>query len=367
MKIGIDAHAIGTRAGGNETYMRELLSALACAPSGDEIVGLVNRGETWAPGGSVSMLPMPQAPAVLRVPAILPWTARRHRFDVLHTQYAVPPWCPCPSVVSIHDIGWIRFPELFPPLLRHRLAALTPGTLRRAARIFVLTEAIRHEIAEAYGVATERMDVVAPGVDPRYFERASEADLLRVRRQYHLPERYVLYVGALQPRKNLARLTAAFARLRDHGLPHALVLTGERTWLYGEVAGAIDALGIADRLRFTGYVESSHLPALIQAADAFAYVSLYEGFGLPVLEALASGTPCVASTDPAVSEVVGDAAVLCNPLDIEDIENGLVSVLSDDTLRRQLHIAGPKRAHVFTREAMAHAALAGYHKAVCAP
>jgi len=367
MRVGIDAHAIGTRAGGNETYMRELLASLASLPSDDEFVGLVGPGESWRPGGPVSIRLMPPAPSLLRVAAMLPWTARRLRFDLLHTQYAIPPWCPCPSVVSIHDIGWVRFPELFPPLLRRRLAALTPGTLRRAARVFVLTEAIRREIAEVYGVPASRLDVVSPGVDPRFFARASEHELLQVRKAYDLPKRFVLYVGALQPRKNLARLATAFARLRDRGLPHTLVLTGERAWLYGDVARDIESVGMSDRLRFTGYVDSSHLPALIQSADAFAYVSLYEGFGLPVLEALACGTPCVASTDPAISEVAADAAVLCNPLDVDDIERSLISVLSNAVLRQQLRIAGPGRAKAFTREAMAQAAVAGYRQALHAP
>jgi glycosyltransferase involved in cell wall biosynthesis len=346
--------------------MRELLAALASVSHGDEIVSLVNQGTCWNPGDAVSVIHMPNVPSAIRLAILLPWMARRHGFDVLHTQYAAPPWSPCPTVVSVHDIGWVKFPELFPALLRRRLAAFTPGALRRAARIFVLTEAIRQEIAQIYGVSTERMDVVSPGVDPRFFERAGGEERSRVRAKYRLPERFILYVGVLQPRKNLARLAAAFSRLRDRGLPHSLVLTGERTWMYGEVGKAIEAAGLGERLRFTGYVDSSELPALIQAADVFAYVSLYEGFGLPVLEALASGTPCVASTDPAISEVAGDAAVLCNPLEVDDIERGLVSALSDGALRQRLQAAGPKRAEVYSRASMASAALAGYHNAVLA-
>ncbi len=364
MKVGIDAHAIGSQAGGNETYMRELLAALAESSKGIECVGLVNSGESWAPGGLVSVQPLPQTPSGIRVPIVLPWLAGIHRFDLLHTQYAAPFWCPCPTVVSIHDIGWVRFPELFPPLLRRRLALLTPGTLRRAARIFVLTDAIKREIADVYGVAADRMDVVAPSVDPRFFLEASAEDMQRIRVEYDLPETFVLYVGALQPRKNLARLAAAFARLQDHGLPHALVLTGKRAWLHADMLKTIESLQLGDRLRFTGYVDAEDLPTLMRAADAFAYVSLYEGFGLPALEALASGVPCVVSNDPAIAEVCGGAAISCDPLDVEDIERALLSALIDDPLRERLRRAGPTQAARFTRATMAAAAVQGYREAL---
>ncbi|GMV93976.1 MAG: glycosyl transferase [Candidatus Hydrogenedentota bacterium] len=364
MKVGIDAHAIGSRAGGNETYMRELLAALAESNEDIEWVGLINPSETWSPGGRVAAQPLPQTPSAIRVPIVLPWLARKHRFDLLHTQYAAPPWCPCPTVVSVHDIGWVRFPELFPPLLRSRLALLTPGTLRRAARIFVLTDAIKREIADVYEVAEERMDVVAPSVDPRFFAEASAEDMQRIRARYDLPEAFVLYVGALQPRKNLARLATAFAQLRDHGLPHALVLTGKRAWLHSGMLEAIESLQLRDRLRFTGYVDAEDLPTLIRAADAFAYVSLYEGFGLPALEALASGVPCVVSNDPAIAEVCGGAAISCDPLDLDDMERALVSALTDDPLRQRLHRAGPTQAARFTRASMAAAAVQGYREAL---
>lgn len=364
MRIGIDAHAIGSRAGGNETYMRELLAALAATGNENEFVGLVSPGESWSPAGPVALKPHPRIPGAIRVPIILPWLAARQRFDLLHTQYVVPPWCPCPTVVSIHDIGWVRFPELYPPLLRRRLAWLTPAALRKATRVFVLSQAIRQEIAEVYGISVDRMDVVAPSVDPRFFERADAEDLLRIRRKYGIPEQFVLYVGALQPRKNLARLATAYARIRDHGLPHSLVLTGERTWLYSDVLATIESLELGDRLVFTGYVDSDDLPTLVQAAEAFAYVSLYEGFGLPALEALAAGVPCVVSTDPAVTEVCGNAALSCAPFDVDDMERALVSALSDPALRQRLRHDGPLQARKFTRSAMAAAAIQGYQKAL---
>ena len=367
MRVGIDAHAIGTRAGGNETYMRELLHALREFGEDGEFLAMVNRGTSCQDAGGLETQELPVLPSVLRVPLVLPWAAWRARLDLLHTQYIAPPYCPCPCVVSVHDIGWVKHPELFPAQMRKRMALLMPGTLRRAARVFVLTEAIKREIVETYGVSPERIDTVSPAVDPRFFIRPEQASIEAVRRKYGLPDLFVLYMGALQPRKNVARLAAAVAHLRERGLPHALVIAGERTWMYGETLAAIESLRLGNRLVFTGYVEGADLPSLMHAADVFAYVSLYEGFGLPALEALACGVPVLASTDPAIQEVVGNAAHTCDPFEVDAITAGLARILEDQVYAQGLRTAGPRRAAVHTREAMAAAAMAGYRKALAKP
>ncbi|MFA6239285.1 MAG: glycosyltransferase family 1 protein [Candidatus Hydrogenedentales bacterium] len=364
MRVAIDAHAIGTGAGGNETYVRELLLALdAHAPTLD-VVALMHRGAHVAGVSRVKPYGLVNVPSFLRVPLQLPVAAVRARCDLLHAQYNAPPYCPRPYVASIHDIGWVHYPELFPPAMRGRLAALTPGTLRRAARVFTLTEAIRREIAETYGTSIEKIDVVAPGVDPRYFVRHVPEALEAVRAKYGLPEDYILYVGAVQPRKNLVRLAEAFARLNDRGLPHALVIAGKHTWLADDVLKPVEALQLGDRLRFTGYVDAGDLPALMAAASAFAYVSVYEGFGLPVLEAMACGTPVLASRAAAIQEVAGDAALCVDALSVDALEDGLYRILTNVALRESLKVAGPIRAAHFTREAMAKAAMKGYEKAL---
>ena len=364
MRVGIDAHAIGTRAGGNETYMRELLHALGEQGGSGEYLALVNRGVARKNAGGLATREIPAVPSALRVPLLLPWMASRARLDLLHTQYVLPPYSPCPCVVSVHDIGWVKHPELFPALMRKRLSLLMPGTLRRAARVFVLTEAIKREITATYGIAPDRMDIVSPAVDPRFFVCPDSKCIRTVRAKYRLPERFVLYMGALQPRKNVARLATAVARLRDSGLPHALVIAGERTWMYGETLATIESLNLGERLVFTGYVDGADLPALIRGADAFAYISLYEGFGLPALEALASGVPVLTSNDPAINEVVAGAALSCDPLDVDAIADGLARILEDHVYADGLRAGGPRRAAVFTREAMAVAAVAGYLKAL---
>lgn len=364
MRIAIDAHAIGSGAGGNETYMRELLLALdAHAPELD-VVAVVHEGARLDGTARTRYHAAARWPAAVRVTLQLPVALLRARCDLLHVQYTAPPVCPRPYVASIHDVGWVRHPELFPAALRGRLNALTPGTLRRAARVFALTEAMRDEIAEAYGTSREKIDVVAPGVDPVFFGARAPERCAGVRAKYGLPDDYVLYVGAVQPRKNLARLAEAVSRLKDRGLPHALVIAGRQGWLSDEVMKPVAALNLGERLRFTGYVEAGDLPALMAAASAFAYVSVYEGFGLPVLEAMACGTPVLASNASAIREVAGDGALCVDALSAEAIEDGLVRILTDTGLREALRTRGPGRAARFTREAMARAAMQGYGKAL---
>lgn len=363
-RIGIDAHAIGSRAGGNETYMRELLFALREHAPRQDIVVYAQRSISPTMLAGWPVQPLPRTSSFLRVPITLPRAVQRSGADLLHVQYNAPPVCPCPFVVSVHDIGWVKHPQYFTPAMRSRLALLTPNTLRRARRVFALTQAIACEIAEEYGTPLERIDVVSPAVDPVFLARHSEGTVREVLERYHLPKDYILYTGALQPRKNLTRLAAAFGRLLKKGLPHTLVIAGRRAWLHKGMLEDIERLNLGARIHFTGYVEQADLPCLYAAASAFVYVSIYEGFGLPVLEALASGTPVLASSIPAIREVAGDAAVYCEPLSIESMETALERILSDQAAQSELRASGPKRAAKFTRRAMAAAALEGYRRAL---
>jgi glycosyltransferase involved in cell wall biosynthesis len=366
IRVGVDAHALGTDAGGNETYMRELLYALRDHAHELDLVAYVHpqalADSKIVPGVPTHLLPVTSS--YLRVPFALPWAARR--VQVLHVQYNAPPYCPCPFVVSVHDIVWKRHPKLLLAADRYRLMWLVPGTLRRAARVFALTHAMAEEIAAEYRVPLDRFDIVQPSVDPLFAPTAGAAELEAVRRKYHLPAEYLLYIGALQPRKNLARVATAFSRLKEHGLPHSLVVVGKRSWLYGDMLAEIEALKLGDRLRLTGYVPREDLPSLLGAATAFVYASLYEGFGIPILEAMACGTPVLTSCHAAIREVAGDAAFFCDPLDADSIEQGLVRILTDAALRARLREAGPQRAATFTRKRMAEAALEGYRKAIAA-
>ena len=366
MRIGIDAHALGTSAGGNETFIRELLEGLQLvAPEADILAYVHDAAHRMVDAAAgFRTYPLKINNSWARVPIELPWAAMRSKADMIHVQYIAPPVCPCPFVVTVHDIVWDVYPELMRDVDRARLRALVPWTVKRASRVVAVTEAMRQAIAERYNIDTKKIDLIQTSCDP-LFQRVEDKDELdSCHRKYGIDGEYVLYIGALQPRKNIARLAEAFARLKAKGLPHKLVVVGKKTWLYDDIMKKIEDLNLGDDIIYTGYVDRVDLPRLITAAEVFAYVSVYEGYGLPVIEAMACGTPVLASTDPAISEVAGGAAHLCDPFDVDSIEHALEEVLSNEDLRADLRAKGPDRAATFSRERMGRAAVECYSKVV---
>jgi len=363
MRIGIDAHYLGNQSGGNETYTRNLLRGLQrLAPPAEFVLFCapeLPRDDPDAAG--FERVDLPVHSAYLRVPFAMPWLAAKHKLDLLHVQYTAPPWCPCPYVVTLHDVVMLRFPESLAWKERYRLRWMTPRTLSAAARVFTVTNAMRASIHEAYGVPLDRIDVTPNALSPGYAPAAPE-QVAAVREKYGLPERYVLYLGLLQPRKNVHRLAEAFARLEARGLDHKLVIVGKKAWLYDAMLRAIAPLEAAGRVVFTGYADAADLPALYTGADVFAFVSLYEGFGIPVIEALACGTPVLASDDPALVEVAGGGAMHVDPLDVGAIEDGMARLISDAPLRAELLAKGTPHARAYTPEAVGAAAWEGYRK-----
>lgn len=366
MKIGIDAHYIGAQAGGNETHVANLLEGLKRLQPPEDIVVFAHPEvvDEVAARYGFPVVPLPVHSSYLRVPFVLPWLAWKHGLDLLHIHYTAPPWCPCPYVVTMHDLVAFRFPESMPFLTRHRLRLSAASTLRRAARVFTVSRAIRAEIAGRFRIPSDAITVTENVLAPEFQTPIAEGKIPEVRTRYALPERYLLYVGQLQPRKNLVRLAQAFARLVEQGYPHSLVIVGRRAWLYGDMLREIEALSLGDRLVFTGFVAQEDLPAIYAAAEVFAFVSLYEGFGIPVIEAIACGTPVLSSTDPALVEAAGGGALHVDPMSIGAIEDGLKRLIEDADLGGALASAGAARIAACTPEAMAEAALVGYRKAV---
>jgi len=366
MRIGIDAHYLGSRAGGNETYLRNLLRGLQQVKPDADIVVFVNRDlPSDDPDiAGFERVDLPVRSSYLRVAFALPWLAWKHRLDLLHVQYTAPLWCPCPYAVTLHDIVMLKFPESLPASVRYRLRWMTPSTLRRATRVFTVTHAMRESIAEAYGIPINRIDVTPNALGPEFLEPVTDQQRAAVREKYGLPERYVLYLGLLQPRKNLHRLAEAFSRLRDHGLDHKLVIVGKRAWLYDDMLRQIEPLEAEGRALFTGFADQEDLPALYACADIFCFVSLYEGFGVPVIESLACDTAVLASTDPALVEVAGGGALHVEATDMHAIEAALVRLLREDGLRDELVAAGRGHAGAYTTRRVGEAAWAGYRAAI---
>ena len=357
--------------GGIGTYVRELAPALAAADPTLELLPFRSRFE----GGGPSEAWLRRLPAVVELPrsirALYPRWALTGRpplppplreADVVH---ATNPAAVAPAargqqlIVTVHDLAFMRYPELFPRNWRTLFRAGMRAVARRAAAVLTPSSFTAMELREHTDVDAARVHVTPlaaslPG-DP-------SGDVDAVLGRLGVPSPYVLSVGTLEPRKNQARLVRAYRRLAaDH--PHALVLNGPDGWLDEELRLELAADGPGRVVRTRG-LSGADLDAQYRGADAFVYVSLYEGFGLPVLEALARGVPTVAASGSSIPEVVGDAAVLVDPLDTSAIERELGRVLDDQGLADDLRGRGPERAAAFSWAETAEATLRVYRHAV---
>jgi glycosyltransferase involved in cell wall biosynthesis len=289
--------------------------------------------------------------------------ARADHADVLHVQY-VAPITRLPVVTAIHDVSFEDVPGLFSRLTTWRLKATVRLSAVRSAAVVTLSEFTRARVIHHYGLAPERVVVAPAGVSGRW-RRLDEREMLARLEGVMLPPRFVLAVGNLHPRKNIPRLIRAVDRLRRSGLDDVgLVLAGQTAWHAVEVDEAIRRVGGSDWVVRPGYVPDAVLEALYGAALVVAYPSLYEGFGLPVAEALAIGAVVVASNTTSIPEVAGDAAVLVDPSDDDAIADGLRAAATDMALRERLHEAGPRRAAELTWGACAAATMEGYRLAL---
>lgn len=270
--------------------------------------------------------------------------------DLLHgLAFAAPLASRCPTVVTVHDLSFLRFPEAFRRANRTYLAWITRLSTRRAARVIAVSESTRRDVIDLCGVPEARVVTVPNGVDEQYCP-AEPAAVAEFRRRKGLPERFLLYLGTLEPRKNLEALIAAYARLPERagaGRPK-LVIAGGKGWFFETIFARVAELGLADDVLFPGYVPAAELPWWYRAAELFVYPSRFEGFGLPVLEAMACGTPVVTTTASSLPEVAGDAALLVDPDDTAGLTAALSRVLTDAALRADLGEAGLRQAARFS-------------------
>jgi glycosyltransferase involved in cell wall biosynthesis len=273
----------------------------------------------------------------------LPLVIRRAGLDLYHgTVNVVPRGLRCPSVVTVHDLAFLRWPEQVPRRRHQYLSRELRGSLRRAARVIAVSEATKSDLVDMMGVDQSRIVVTPLGVDERFLPATGE-EIARFKQEQKIDRPYVLSVGTLEPRKNLPALLEAFGCLTGE-IPHDLVLIGAEGWLTEEIHRTLRTPALARRVRLIGFVEDGDLPAWYSAADCFAFPSLYEGFGLPVLEAMACGAPVVTSNVSSLPEVAGDAAVLVDPRDVGAIADGITRVVCDRSLADALRRKGLERA-----------------------
>lgn len=278
------------------------------------------------------------------------------------TEHLLPRLRNVPTVFTLHDLIFKAYPEYHLPRNHLFLQLAMPFFLRRADAIICVSECTRQDALKHYRLPEEKMWVIHEGVSPRFSPNLSAAELNRVRERFHLPERFLLFVGTIEPRKNLPTLFQAFKALREQApdLVEELIIVGKQGWLTDAIYRAVHVNNLTGLVRFVGRVDDRDLPAMYRLASAFVFPSLYEGFGLPPLEAMACGTPVVASNTASLPEVLGEAAILVPPMEVGDWVQALRRVLTDAALRRELVQRGLQRAARFTWHQAASATLQVY-------
>jgi glycosyltransferase involved in cell wall biosynthesis len=348
--IVINAHLLSGRAwyrsAGVHQYIYHLLRHLGQVEDGLTYTVLLGEGEL-PPDVALRVLQsrLPTSRPAWRIlweQLAQPRVLRQIEANLVHGPVFVGPLlASCPMVITIHDLSFFRFPALFRPAKRLYLKVVTRLSARRARRLIAVSSHAATETTRLLGVPPERIDVVYHGVDP-VFRPLPVEQVVAFRQRQGLPERFVLFVGTLEPRKNLTRLVEAFSRIcADDDV--GLALVGARGWLCDELFARIEALELGDRIIFPGYVTNGELPLWYNAATLLAYPSVYEGFGLPILEAQACGTPVITSEVSSLPEAAGDGALMVDPYDVEALATGIGRLLTDSQLRKELQARG--RAH----------------------
>ena len=372
-RVGIDVTAALAQGGGIGRYTRELVQALAAQPTPFQLRLFSAKPPAHLPVPD----PLPQADHISYHPAPLPekWLYRlwyrlrlplpvqlvTGQLDLFHSpDFVLPPVAGnIPTLLTVHDLSFVHYPHTFPRVLVDYLNQVVPWSVARATHILADSEATRQDLLSVWGVPAEKVTVLSLGVN-QSFQPASQADITAVRRRYQLDDApYLLSVGTVQPRKNYQMLIQAFAAVAQQW-PHTLAIAGGQGWLYEEMMAEIERQNLTGRVRFIGFVADADLPALYSGADLFLLPSLYEGFGLPLLEAMACGTPVITSDASCLPEVVVDresgveTAVLLPPQDQHRWSQAMQHLLADAPTRDRLRQLGQQQAAHYTWQKAAH-------------
>jgi glycosyltransferase involved in cell wall biosynthesis len=265
------------------------------------------------------------------------------------TEHLLLPLRTVPTVLTVHDLIFRHLPVHHKPLNRWYLNLTMPLYCRRAMHIVTISKWTARDLVSAYGVPKEKITVVPEAADPRFHPQSSDT-IAAVRARYGLPVHYLLFVGTIEPRKNLTRLLAAFETVHANGLTDGLVIVGRRGWLCDDFFAALERSSARDAVILSGYVPDEDLPAVYAGAQALVFPSLYEGFGLPVLEAMACGTPVLASRASSVPEVGGEAALYFDPTSVEEMADNVHRLLHDNALKEEMQVEGLAQAARFSWE-----------------
>jgi glycosyltransferase involved in cell wall biosynthesis len=369
--VALNAHLLAGRASyrsaGIHQYIAGLLRHLPAADPDFRYTVFVGAGEPDMPGAHIRRSALPTHNRLARIfweQCIQPLALLGPRPDLLHSLAFVSPLVnPAPAVVTVYDLSFRLTPDRFPAAQRLYLSAFTAHSCRRARRVIAISESTRADVVRLFGIARAKVDVAPPGLDPA-FRPLPPSDVAAFRARAGLPEAFILYLGTLEPRKNLGALIRAFAALHARRPELHLVLAGAKGWMYASLFKLVEELNLAAVVHFPGFIPAAELVLWYNAAAVFAYPSSYEGFGMPVLEALACARPVVTSNVSALPEAGGAAALLVPPDDVPALAAALEQALGFDSERRA---RGPAHAARFTWPAAAAGTVASYRRALDLP
>lgn len=359
MRVGLETSVTEVTKGGTSVYIKELGNALRSLDQADDFID-IKYTPILRRGNKINKVLDTIHRDFIWTLLFLNKRVVKEKLDILHCPF---PWAaqnlPCKLVVTIHDVAYSRYPENMTGWMSFSMNKMIPRTLKRADKIIANSQFTKLEYLELYPWLNENQIIVTHLGTNSMFTMVAKESLHDIQLKYSITSRFILSVCTLEPRKNLKRLLQAFALVKDK-IDHDFILAGAYGWKNKELYSIINSLGIASRVKFIGHVPLNDLVKLYNLADMFAYVSIYEGFGIPPLEAMACGCPVISSNNTSLPEVVGDAAYKIDPFEMEDIANAIQTLANDEDLKKKYSEQGLVQAKIFSWEKCAQQTLEVY-------
>lgn len=339
MRIGIDAHFVGIRPGGNEHFCKNVIKELAALETSREEYFVFNQngaGSSMLPPSPLQVVPLRKKSVYLQRGLEIPLLSRRLALDVIHVPFNFLPVGRAKKVVTIYDLAFLHVGDTFDFMERKRMSLLTGFSARRADHIITTSEFSKQDIVRRYGVPEDRITVTQCAVDREAFRPWTPEAKQAFLSAQGIGSRFLLFVGTLQPRKNVLNLIKAFRKLPASAGDVQLIIVGRKGWIYEDIFRLIREESLESRVRHLEHVDQDTLTGLYNTAEAFVFPSLFEGFGMPILEAMSCGCPVASSDATCLPEAYGDAALSFHPEDIDAMVKAMVRILGDDALRKDL-------------------------------
>lgn len=346
-KIALNALVLTEESGGLGTYLNQLIEYLHSNDFDFELIIFLaedtyeskNQFKNKEVFKKVKVISNKAITRIMREKYLWPKLLKEYKIDLLHSPISyIPLGIDIPSLITIHDLGFFHFPQNYTLLRRTFLKKMIRDSVEKAVKVITISEFTKKDIINTFNTNPDKISVIYEGMDKGKYQKKSNSKKLEIAREKHgLSDKYILSVGHLEPRKNYLRLIKAFEIIKKkYNLPHKLVIIGRENWKFKKIFELINELGLKDQIVLTRFVSEDDLITIYQNADVFVTASTFEGFGFTPLEAMAAGIPVAASNASSIPEVVGDAANMFDPLDVDDIANNIYEVICSDQLRKEL-------------------------------